>query len=66
MKKPVTYINGFMFESFDQYAEIMNITRAHPYYEAFQIVWGMARSPSFADDEYESCTSNNVSVNSNE
>lgn len=39
-----------MFKDFEQYAEIMNITKAHPYYEAFEIVWRMARSPAFADE----------------
>lgn len=41
----------FMFDSFEEYAEIMNITPAHPYYDAFVIVWRMARSPGFADED---------------
>lgn len=36
----------FMFDSFHEWAEIMGITPVHPNYEAFIIVWNMARSPA--------------------
>ena len=39
-----------MFESFEEYAQIMNIPETHPYYEAFKMVWRMARSPSFPEE----------------
>lgn len=43
----------FMFDSFEEYAAIMKITPDHPYWEAFKIVWDMARSPAFAEEEEE-------------
>lgn len=41
----------FMFSNFEEYAEIMNITPAHPYWEAFKIVWTMSRTAAFKDED---------------
>jgi hypothetical protein len=47
-----------MFDSFEEYAEIMNIPTSHPYWEAFQMVWRMARSPSFPDSNEDEVKEN--------
>lgn len=42
--------NKFMFKNFEEYAEIMKITKSHPYWEAFEMIWRMARTPPFAEE----------------
>lgn len=41
----------FMFDNMEQWATIMGITKDHPNWEAFQIVWNMSRTPDFSKDE---------------
>lgn len=44
----------YLYDTFDEYAEIMNIKDHHPYYDAFVMVWRMARIPASVaevDDE---------------
>lgn len=35
----------YMLDSFEEWAEIMKITKDHPNYEAYKMVWDMARLP---------------------
>ncbi len=34
----------YMYDNFEEYAEIMGITPSHPSWDAFKIVWSMARA----------------------
>lgn len=34
----------YMFESFDEYAELMGLGKNHPNYEKFSTIWHMARA----------------------
>jgi hypothetical protein len=43
----------FLYDTFDQYAEFADITRDHPYYVAFKLVWSMARTPDMFSSEEE-------------
>ena len=49
----------YMFEKMEDWAEIMGFDSSHPQWEAFQVVWNMARAPGFADEEEE--TDENIS-----
>lgn len=46
MKLKVDKKKKFMFDSFEEYATIMNITKDHPQWEAFKMIWNMARTPN--------------------
>lgn len=46
MKLKIDKKKKFMFSSFEEYADIMGITPSHPSWEAFKIVWSMARTPA--------------------
>ena len=35
----------YLYEDFNEYAEIMNINKGHPNYIAFKMIWDMARTP---------------------
>lgn len=35
----------FMYASFEEYAAIIGLTPAHPDYEAYKMIWSMARTP---------------------
>ena len=35
-----------MYDSFEEYASIMGITKSHPNYEAYKIIWNMSRTPA--------------------
>jgi hypothetical protein len=41
----------FMFETFEEYATIMEIDSKHPSWEAFKMIWNMARTPAMTCDE---------------
>jgi len=49
----------FMFENFEEFADIRGINLSHPSYEAFKIVWHMSRlraapsEASITDEEFE-------------
>ena len=45
--------NKFMFDSFEEYAEIMDIKKTSTNWEAFKMIWVMARSPAFGVQKEE-------------
>ncbi len=46
MKLKIDTSKPFMYDSFEEYAAIMNIKPTHPNWEAFKIIWYMARTPN--------------------
>jgi hypothetical protein len=40
-----------MFKTFEEYAKIMKIDKTHPYWDAFETVWRMARTPQLTADK---------------
>ena len=45
----------FLYTSFAEYAEIMGIKKTHPNWDAFQLVWNMARTPNFSKKSCPDC-----------
>lgn len=54
-----------MLNSFEEYAEIMKIDRSHPYWDAFNAVWRMARMPDVIDQALQNISSGLEPVPSN-
>ncbi len=50
-RKIINKKQKLMFDKFEEYAAIMKITKAHPYWDAFKIVWNMARTPAMITDK---------------
>jgi len=41
----------YMYDSFEDYVNYAPFDDSHPMYEAFEMVWQMARSPSFEETQ---------------